>query len=315
VWRWSASSGIARGRIESAQQLRATARLVYDRAMTAVRSLLIAVVCAVLQSLAAAVPRAAAQTGVVDMSGMSDEQAKSHFKVGKTLYEAGRFAEAAVEFEKAYALSNKEPLLYNIYVAYRDASDLPHAIDALRRYLDSAKLELDERVNLQARLRAMEDANARTEAARAAAPEPAPAPEVAAPAPAPVAPAPAPAPAPAAPAAPPARSSSPVPYVLAIGGGTLILGGVVTGLVASSKINGIEDDCEDDTCPKGYGLDDKRSDARTWRTLAFVLTGAGVVTAAIGAVLLLAQGGDAESPPVAAALDCGPSGCRVHGRF
>jgi tetratricopeptide (TPR) repeat protein len=284
--------------------------------MTAGRLPLLAAVCSVMLSFGAILPRATAQTGMVDMSGMSDEQAKSHFKVGKTLYEAGRFAEAAAEFEKAYALSKKEPLLYNIYVAYRDASDLPHAIEALRSFLNSAKLEPDERVNLQARLRAMEEANSRAEAAQAAAqapaapaPAPAPAPEIAAPPPAPVAPS---APSP---AAAPEHSSSPVPYVLAIGGGTLLLGGVVTGLVASSKIGSIEDDCKNDTCPKGYGIDDKRSDARTWRTVAFVLTGAGVVTAAVGAVLLLTQDDGSESTQTSAAFDCGPTGCSVHGRF
>jgi tetratricopeptide (TPR) repeat protein len=294
------------------QQLRVPRWLVYDRAMTAMRLPRLAAVCsAVLLSFGAALPRANAQTGMVDMSGMSDEQAKSHFKVGKTLYEAGRFAEAAAEFEKAYALSKKDPLLYNIYVAYRDASDLPHAIDALRSYLNSAQLEPDERVNLQARLRAMEDANSRAEASRAAAQAPAPA------APAPEAAAPAPVAPPAlAPTTPPApEHSSPVPYVLAIGGGTLLLGGVVTGLVASSKIGSIQDDCKDHTCPPDYGIDDKRSDARTWRTVALVLSGAGVVTAAIGVVLLLTRDGDTEAPPASAALDCGPNGCSVHGRF
>jgi tetratricopeptide (TPR) repeat protein len=272
--------------------------------------LLAATVCsALLLSSTAALPRAAAQTGMVDMSGLSDEQAKSHFKVGKTLYEAGRFAEAAAEFEKAYALSKKEPLLYNIYVAYRDASDLPHAIDALRSYLASAQLEPDERVNLQARLQAMEDASERAEAARVAEPAPSSAPEVAGPAPAVVA-APQPSSAP-----PPQHDASPLPYVLAIGGGTLLLGGVVTGIVASSKISTIEDHCKSDMCRSGYGLDDKRSDARAWRNVAFVLTGAGVVTAAIGAVLLLTQGDDTEAPPASAALDCGPNGCSLRGSF
>ena len=47
---------------------------------------------------------AAGAEGVIDMGGMSDQEAKSHFKVGKSLYETGRFSVAAVEFEKAYTL-------------------------------------------------------------------------------------------------------------------------------------------------------------------------------------------------------------------
>jgi tetratricopeptide (TPR) repeat protein len=270
-----------------------------------------AIGCALLSPLVLQVPHAAAQTGMMDMSGMGDEEAKSHFKVGKTLYEAGRFSEAASEFEKAYALSKKEQLLYNIYVAYRDASDLPHAIDALRSYLDAAQLEPDERVNLQARLRAMEEANARAAATK---PEPETAPAVATPVPAPAEPpaAAVAAPAPAATQAAPS-AHSPLPYVLAIGGGTLLAGGIVTGLIASSKIGKIEDDCPHDMCPPKYGIADKRDSASAFRTTSFVLAGAGVVTGVIGAVLLLNEGG--ESAAASAALDCGPMGCSVHGTF
>ena len=165
-------------------------------------------------------------------------------------------------------------------------------------------------MNLQARLRAMEDANSRAPSATAPAP-PTPEPSAAAPAPAPVAAAPVPAsPAPA--QAPREASAKPatVAYVLAIGGGALVVGGLVTALVANHKITTIKHDCSEDVCPADYGLNDKRDSARTWRTVSFALLGTGVVAGVIGGALLLAHGSEQPEPATAtAALDCGPSGC------
>ncbi|HMI90401.1 MAG TPA: hypothetical protein VK509_03515, partial [Polyangiales bacterium] len=140
----------------------------------------------------------ASAQGVIDMGGMPEQESKAHFKVGKSLYESGRFAEAAVEWNRAFELSQRVELLYNVYVAYRDASDVPRAIDALRRYLQGAELDDATRQNLQARLHALEEANAKTPVvavtpsatpgdSSASAPPPAaqPAPEPASPEPAP----------------------------------------------------------------------------------------------------------------------------------
>jgi hypothetical protein len=266
---------------------------------------------------------ARAEAGVIDMGGsMTDQEAKAHFKVGKSLYEAGRFAEAAVEWEQAFTLSKKTELLYNVYVAYRDASDLPKAIDALQRYLDSAQVDPDTRINLQARLRAMQDASSR---APGPPPVAAPAPQVAASTPASAEPAPVVAsPAPAQPAprtTEPNADHSVAPYVLLGAGGTLLAVGVVTGIVASNKIAKIEDHCMNNICDAGYDLDGRRHDARGWRTATIVLAGVGVATAGVGAVLLLLRGGTSEREPRASALSpalgCGPGGCfgSIRGRF
>jgi tetratricopeptide (TPR) repeat protein len=271
---------------------------------------------------------AGAQGGVIDMGGMPDQEAKSHFKVGKSLYETGRFSEAAAEFEQAYALSNKVELLYNVYVAHRDASDLPKAIDALRRYLELAQIDDSTRVNLQARLRAMEEANSRGSApvagtapegqsqpAPAGAPEPAAPPSEPQPEPAPTSP-------------PPAGSveyeidadSSALPYALVGIGAAALAAGVVTAVLASGKISDIEDACEDDVCPppSEFDLAGERDDARTLRTVAFALLGGGIVIGGAGVTLLLLASGDepAESGPQAS-MRCGPDGCAgtVAGRF
>jgi tetratricopeptide (TPR) repeat protein len=247
--------------------------------------------------------------GVVDMGmeDMSDEQARAHFSVGKTLYDAGRFREAAEEWEKAYALSKKDALLYNVYVARRDASDVPMAIDALRRYLATTAPTPEERINLQARLRAMEEAQRQAE-------------------PAPAAPA-AAAPAAAEPAAPADAGGdkdgegdsapSVLPYVLIGVGGALVVGGVVTGLIANGQVSDIEDQCPNDRCVPGYDLESARDDAQLVVTLTDVLLAGGIVVGGVGAVLLFIGGEDEHARGPSPTLACGPGACiaRVSGAF
>lgn len=278
-----------------------------------------------LQSFAVAAalllaPLAQAQGGVIDMEGMSDQEAKSHFKVAKSLYEAGRFAEAAREFERAYQLSQKPDLLYNVYVAYRDATDLPNATDALRRFLAVAQIEPDVRVNLEARLRAMEEADARSAAPATTAPQSPPAAQP---------PASPPEPAPAVQPAPPEASAgtaelsldshaSIAPYVLMGLGGAALVAGAITAGVAAGQIGDIEDSCPDDLCPAEFDLDHERDNASSLRTVAFALLGGGVVLGAGGLTwLLLDAGGAREERTPSAAVRCGASGCvgSVSGRF
>lgn len=101
---------------------------------------------------------------------MSDAQARGHFRLGAEAYEQGRFADAAQEFEIAYGMSGRAQLLYNVYLAYRDAQDSPNAARALRGYL-AAVQDAPDREHLQARLTALEatvTADQEAEAARTA---------------------------------------------------------------------------------------------------------------------------------------------------
>ena len=85
---------------------------------------------------------------------IGEDAARSHFRVGQLLYSEGRFADAAAEFEQAYFLSNRTPLLYNAFIAYRDANDLEHAIVVLDEYL-RREPNIEDAVALQRRLNAM----------------------------------------------------------------------------------------------------------------------------------------------------------------
>lgn len=97
---------------------------------------------------------------------LTDQQARAHFAVGRAMYDAGRFAEAASEFQQAYDLSHRPQLLYNLYIAYRDSSQLVRARDALRAYLDGVE-EIPNRLHLVSRLEALEAQIAEEERVRA----------------------------------------------------------------------------------------------------------------------------------------------------
>ncbi|HEX8951025.1 MAG TPA: tetratricopeptide repeat protein [Polyangia bacterium] len=71
-------------------------------------------------------------------AGEDVDIAKAHFATGEVNYEHGRFADAAREFEEAYRLSGKAPLLYNVGKSYDGANDFARALDAYQRFLAAA---------------------------------------------------------------------------------------------------------------------------------------------------------------------------------
>jgi tetratricopeptide (TPR) repeat protein len=71
------------------------------------------------------------------------ELAKAHFNTGQIYYDRGRFHDAAREFEEAYRLYPRAPLLYNMGKAYDGAGDHARALAAYRRFLDAVKQSPD----------------------------------------------------------------------------------------------------------------------------------------------------------------------------
>jgi tetratricopeptide (TPR) repeat protein len=61
--------------------------------------------------------------------------ARRHFEAGSTLYDLGKFAEAAAEYEEAYKAKSDPTLLFNIGQAYRGAKQYDKAITAYKSYL------------------------------------------------------------------------------------------------------------------------------------------------------------------------------------
>jgi tetratricopeptide (TPR) repeat protein len=268
-----------------------------------------------------------------------EEKARGHFRLGRAHYDNGDFAEAAVEFESAYRISQRAALLYNIYLAYRDANDTRHAADALRKYLKLEK-NIENRGQLESRLAALERSLAESPAvgpapvapiapvaavavaqptaaqpatAQAAALQPsaATAGELSAPEPSPA-------------KAEQAAASGPnqlLPIVLMSTGGALILGSVVTGVMTLGKHNTLSDaydtcqkagDCQSLPPERVAELESVRSSGKTLAVVTDVLLFGGLAVAGTGAVLfLLNRGGSEKAPPSAttAALACAPGAC------
>ena len=73
----------------------------------------------------------------VGVAARADEarEARDHFQKGRTLYDVGRFDDAAREFEAAYQIKPDPALLFNLAQAYRFAGKNQPALIAYRSYL------------------------------------------------------------------------------------------------------------------------------------------------------------------------------------
>src|SRR5258706_15715134 len=67
------------------------------------------------------------------------ELAKAHYNTGQIYYDRARYHDAAREFEEAYRLYPRSPLLYNMGKAYDGAGDHARALAAYRRFLEAVK--------------------------------------------------------------------------------------------------------------------------------------------------------------------------------
>jgi tetratricopeptide (TPR) repeat protein len=246
---------------------------------------------------AAPVPEAASSEQAAEeqraMQAM-DAEARQHFQLGRTFYDSGRFQQAVEEFEAAYKLSGRPQLLYNVYVAQRDVGELQEAVDALRAYLDQVP-DAPDRVNLKARLESLE-AQAKRQAEQEALAAKASAQPV---------------------AEPKTRTEiqrSKVPFIVAGAGGGMLLGSVITGVLAKGKADDLDESCGGSTCPVS-----EQSNVDSTRTLAIttdVLWSVGAATAITGVVLWLTGALDTERE-VPVSLNVTPNGISttLSGRF
>ena len=233
-----------------------------------------------------------------DASGI-DEEARIHFELGRRYYATGRFAEAREEFLRAYELSNRTELLYNVYVAARDEGNDVHAAEALRAYV-ALQPEGEARDGLEARLAVLEERIRAAEAARTEAPavettEEAPAVEEST-------------------DDAPARGPDAAPWIVAGSGGALLAGSLMTGLYAMGAQSALDSMCPElRACVDGY--ERTRDEGQALAITTDVLWGTGAalaVTGVVWGIIDVASGGGAsheDSPTVAVA--CGADGCSV----
>src|SRR2546423_15710364 len=63
------------------------------------------------------------------------QAAREHYAKGLTLYDLGKYREAAAEFEASYQAAPQPALLFNLAQAYRAAGDNASALRTYRSYL------------------------------------------------------------------------------------------------------------------------------------------------------------------------------------
>ncbi|MFK8003141.1 MAG: hypothetical protein AB8H86_26460 [Polyangiales bacterium] len=231
----------------------------------------------------------------VEVSAESEEEARIHFELAERYYRDGRFSNAADEFQVAYELSGRTELLYNAFLAHREASEFAEAAVALEGYLPVVP-EGSRRRQLEVRLeqtRSLRDrATAEGEAAEVevevevtpedrgntADVEAYEAPQE-------------------------SEGGSVVPWVLVGTGAAMVVAGAVTGVLALSAQSDRDALCENNLC-----VGDFESVQERGRTLALttdVLLFGGVALAAGGVLWLLLD----KDPPVDAVASCSADGC------
>jgi tetratricopeptide (TPR) repeat protein len=252
----------------------------------------------------------AQQAAEPESAETTEEVARQHFQLGRAQYASGNFKEAAESFERAYKLSKREMLWYNIYLAFRDLGDNKKAADALRNFLTRVP-DVDNRAQLEARLASLdrqvqeEEGHQKEEEAlrqQAAAEQAQGSQQVAlttasshdtATEP------------------PPKRSI--VPYVLMGSGGALIVGGVIFGVMSSSKYSELESKCPNHTCDPSFKS--LASQGKTFALVSDLLLFGGIGVAASGGVLWFLNRSSHSEQSQALNLSCGPYGCTASGAF
>jgi hypothetical protein len=238
----------------------------------------------------------------------SEVAARGHYLMGLEAYRGGRFDDAAREFGQAYELSHHTELLFNLFLAQRDAVHTAAAVDSLRAYI-AATPDADNAELMRARLATMETQLAaeqererehaaivatETAASEAEASEAEEMPDEHAVAP------PAPAPGPDA-----------APWIVVGVGGALVIGAIVTGALTASTYADVSNHCPDGVCPTSYDLEQSRSSGTTLALTTDILGAVGAAAIAVGLVWGIVDLTSSHEPaPTDASIACSPLGCR-----
>lgn len=243
----------------------------------------------------------AATTTAHAQSDLDEEQARAHFSAGRAAFSAGRYPDALAEFKKAYELSHRPQLLYNVGVAADRLRHDAEALEAFEAYL-RALPEAPERAEVEGRIAVLRQAIDNARAAQAAQARPAaPSPEATASA------------APAAEAEPPAADADgpgAAPIVLLVGGGVVaVTGGVLLAIALSDK-GAVESPDDGARYEDLRGAQDR---VPLFSTLGSVMLGAGVLAAGVGVTWLITSGSGPSEGSVQALI--GPGALAVRGSF
>jgi tetratricopeptide (TPR) repeat protein len=183
-----------------------------------------------------------------------EERAKAHFLAGQSYYEQASYADALKEFNEAYRISKRPPLLYNIARCYESMEQLDKAIEALQMYLQVSP-NADDRIAIESRIKNLQD----RQAAKKEAPPPPTTPQPVTPPPTPAAVSPTPTV-----TAAPARPRHHL-YTWVLGGvGIGALGAALgTGITSQLDYNDLNGKCMSNVCNPSL-----RNEASTGKSLS-----------------------------------------------
>ncbi|MFK7985933.1 MAG: hypothetical protein AB8I08_07865 [Sandaracinaceae bacterium] len=211
------------------------------------------------------------------------ERARQAVADAQALYEANRFEEAGAAFEAAYDVTAHPSMIYNAYVAYRDAGLPREALRTLRRHLALIAERDPERPRLEARLQGLEQQVS-------ASPEP----DIVSVQPDPVPPEP----------QPDSGDATLAPaVVLAAGGVVLVTGAILAGVTAAEHESFVE--LCTGSCPE---LADDAASGQALALASDILLAVGGAVAVAGLIWLVveaASGSDGSG----SAFRCRASGC------
>lgn len=218
-----------------------------------------------------------------------EAEARTRFELGQQLYERGEFEEALEQFRAAHELSGRPGLLYNIYLAHRDAGNAREAATALRAYLE-AEPDTSSRAMLDRRLASLEEQVAREdEAARRAREAEERAASV-------------------------GDRNFTGPMVTLISGAVVLAAGSSLGLANRSLHDHISSRCYDGELCLSEERDDIESlDRRNLTADVLLGVGGAVMVAALIWIVVEATSGGGDDSGIS--LGCGVGGCAVRGTF
>jgi tetratricopeptide (TPR) repeat protein len=230
----------------------------------------------------------AALTAHAQSSTPADEEAHLRFEAGRAAYQRGGFEDALADFQRAYELSHRYELLYNIGSTFDHLRRDDEAIDAFTRFLAEAPADNPNRQEVERRIEVMREARARTDVV----PEPEITPE------------------PVAPVAPPTSSSAdPAPWILVgVGTAVLIAGAIVLALGVSDQST-----VESATAPTRWpDLVDTYNRAPILEGVGIAALVVGAVGVGVGVAWALGSGGGSSEH---ARLRIGPGSMSIEGTF
>jgi tetratricopeptide (TPR) repeat protein len=211
--------------------------------------------------------------------------AKIHYQAGVSYYEHADYLAAMREFNEAYRLSHRGPLLFNIAQCEEKLGMWADAVSSLRAYL-SVPESVKDRALVEEKLKKLEPlAQKETHGPPREREEPPP--------------------------PPPPSGPKVVPLAVAGAGAVLLIAAVITGIAAHAQYGDLAGKCgpNGDACPPDF--ESQRDLGRALAATTDVLLAVGVVAAAVGVVLYFVT---REAPARAALLPRG-AGAPAEVRF